>query len=336
MSKEESKTDTKEHQELISLGKSADVGAFDKNLAVIDKRFGDGQEYDLFRIKNEIETLGNTATQVMLELGRRFILIKEHEKPGNYMKALDDLGYKPRVVQKIMQAALKFGDAPTLAHLGKSKLFELMTEDDEIIEELKETGSIGDLELDDIERMSIRELRHELKLRNKKFEKLSREHAEKIEEVNALEDMKQQAVAGSEYPSWVSLMRKEVPVYAEEASADIDSIANLSATYLENVFHHKEKADVFNNAAVYPALAHLASIASHALATFHSLCESHTINPEDIASFVVPMEADELALIDGAVEQMMHKRRSSEQARIDSYRQSGAVSFKAGRPAKHA
>ncbi|MFT8210575.1 MAG: helix-turn-helix domain-containing protein, partial [Symbiopectobacterium sp.] len=52
---------------------------------------------------------------------------------------------------------------PALGMLGKTKLFELMTEDDEDLAELAEGGTIAGLTLDEIDRMSVRELRATLR-----------------------------------------------------------------------------------------------------------------------------------------------------------------------------
>lgn len=59
---------------------------------------------------------------------------------------------------KYLSPALK-PNVPTLAHLGKAKLFELMTEDDEELAELADGGTVAGLTLDDVDRMSVRELR---------------------------------------------------------------------------------------------------------------------------------------------------------------------------------
>ncbi len=63
---------------------------------------------------------------------------------------------------KYLSPALK-PNVPTLAHLGKAKLFELMTEDDEELAELADGGTVAGLTLDDVDRMSVRELRRALR-----------------------------------------------------------------------------------------------------------------------------------------------------------------------------
>lgn len=64
-----------------------------------------------------------------------------------------------------MQAAVKFTGpkASALAHLGKTKLLELMSEDDDDLDALAEGGTLAGHTLDEIDRMSSRELREALR-----------------------------------------------------------------------------------------------------------------------------------------------------------------------------
>ena len=68
-----------------------------------------------------------------------------------------------------MQAALKFSapalesKRPALAVLGRAKLFELMNEDDDVLENLVDGGTVAGLELDDVQAMSLRELQEALR-----------------------------------------------------------------------------------------------------------------------------------------------------------------------------
>lgn len=135
-------------------------------LIEIDKRFSDGLPYDQQRVINECRFYMAQSAEAMLEAGKRLILLKEHEAHGEFTYIVtEQLGINERVARRMMQAAFKYNSPQleakrtTLAALGKAKLFELMAEDDEELAALAEGGSVAGLTLDDIDRMSTRELR---------------------------------------------------------------------------------------------------------------------------------------------------------------------------------
>ncbi|PHM24607.1 DUF3102 domain-containing protein [Xenorhabdus ehlersii] len=136
----------------------------------IMEQFGDGLPYDCNRIVHEAKFYMAQSAEAMLEAGKRLIILKENEPHGEFVDIVrDQLGLEPRIAQKMAQAALKFlspgleAKAKTFSLLGRSKLYELMLEDDEELSELAEGGTVAGLTLDDIDRMSVRELRKALR-----------------------------------------------------------------------------------------------------------------------------------------------------------------------------
>lgn len=111
------------------------------------------------------------SAEAMLEAGKRLILLKENEDHGTFSAIVEEkMGIQPRVARKMMQAAVKYLSNPALAAktpklslLGKSKLYEMMVMDDDDLIQLSEGGSVAGLALDDIDRMSIRELKTALR-----------------------------------------------------------------------------------------------------------------------------------------------------------------------------
>ena len=102
------------------------------------------------------------------------------------MARLDVLGMEVNVAGRFIGAATRFSKSPTSANLIKaignqSKLFEMLVLDDEQIEELELTGQTGELKLDDIASMSVKELR--ANLREARSEKMSVDH--RLGNVNA-------------------------------------------------------------------------------------------------------------------------------------------------------
>ena len=132
--------------------------------------YGDGLPYERFGWVLRGQGLCAQLTENMLEFGKVLIVIKEHEPHGEFLNILEkDFDLTPRSAQRLMKAAAKFlsprlqSNATALSHLGKTKLLELMSEDDDDLAELAEGGTLLGMDMDDIERMSSRELRKTLR-----------------------------------------------------------------------------------------------------------------------------------------------------------------------------
>jgi len=106
----------------------------------------------------------------MFELGRALIVIKEHTPHGRFAEIAEkEFGLGRRESQRLMNATLRFIDPkmkqaqPKLMALGKSKLLELLVEEDDTLLELADGGDINGHTLDDIDRMTRNELRAALR-----------------------------------------------------------------------------------------------------------------------------------------------------------------------------
>lgn len=128
--------------------------------------------YDRERVVQEASFYMARSAEAMLEAGKRLIVLKEHEPHGEFLAIVQErLQMSPRTAQVMMQAAVKYLDpqitskaqAPALLALGKTKLIELMTEELDDLSSLAEGGTLAGLDLDDIQRMSSRELREKLR-----------------------------------------------------------------------------------------------------------------------------------------------------------------------------
>lgn len=108
--------------------------------------------------KDAIRRIGTA----IFELGGYLLLLKEACAHGGFLPALERLGLEPRAAQRYMVIAKRFANASTSTYLegaGMSKLVELLPLDNEQLEELTEFGQTGELALDDVVRMSVKELR---------------------------------------------------------------------------------------------------------------------------------------------------------------------------------
>lgn len=129
----------------------------------------------------------------MFELGRALIIIKEHTPHGRFAEiAEQEFGLGRRESQRLMNATLRFMDPKMkqaqsqLMKLGKSKMLELLVEGDDTLLELAEGGEINGNTLDDVDRMTVKELRVALRESRETAEAKDKVIADKNKKVDEL------------------------------------------------------------------------------------------------------------------------------------------------------
>lgn len=114
-------------------------------------------------IQRDIAANMRRSVEACLEVGRGLRVLKEACEHGNFILRLEAIGLDDRVARRFMESAVRFTNRVTSPVLtaagGQSKLFEMLVLDDDQIEELELTGQTGELALDDVASMSVRELR---------------------------------------------------------------------------------------------------------------------------------------------------------------------------------
>ncbi len=140
-------------------------------------------------IQRDISANMRRSVEACLEVGRGLAVLKVACGHGNFVARLDVLGIDRKVAAKFMQSATKFSNVSSTRHLtdaigSQTKLFEMLVLDDEQIEELELTGQTGELKLDDIATMSVKELRSALRETREDLEQ-SRKRSAKLAEDNA-------------------------------------------------------------------------------------------------------------------------------------------------------
>ncbi|HBM0245191.1 DUF3102 domain-containing protein [Salmonella sp. NW805] len=176
---------------------SVELNEISQHRVAIMEQFGEGLPYDRSRIVNETKFYMTQSAEAMLEAGKRLVILKDAEPAGDFEKICEEqLNIPKTTAYRLAQAAIKFtspkleSSFPTLGMMGKSKLFELMTEDDEELAELAEGGTVAGLTLDDIDRMSVRELRKALRESKEDLSASRKLNAEKSQEINELKETK--------------------------------------------------------------------------------------------------------------------------------------------------
>jgi len=205
-----------------------------QNAAAVAEMVGYDLPYNRERIVQEARFYMGQSAEAMLEAGKRFLVLKENEDHGSFLEVVEQqLGMEVRVVQKMMQAAAKYltnpalgSNAKALSHLGKTKLYEMMVMDDDSLAELAEGGTVAGLKLDDVERMSTRELKAALREAQATAEATDRVLSQKNKKIDQLQATLERKKAESSPEEWAWGPHRRALLDAGE------SIANFAQTEL--------------------------------------------------------------------------------------------------------
>ncbi|RYC42837.1 DUF3102 domain-containing protein [Pectobacterium zantedeschiae] len=206
------------------------LNALTEHRMQVMSQFGDGLPYERDRIVHETKFYMAQSAEAMLEAGKRLVILKECEPHGDLVDIIEnDLGLPYRTAARMMQASAKYlspalkSNVPALAHLGKTKLFELVTESDDDLIELAEGGTVAGMTLDDIDRMTSRELKaalREARETNTAQQRVLTDKNQKIDDLTTKLDKKSR-IQPPPPDQEAEKLRKEVSAIAFEAEAAI-------------------------------------------------------------------------------------------------------------------
>lgn len=152
---------TIDHEALDQAGQAMTAQA--ARISVIDQQYGIDAQYNLDAYIARIRRNVAETAERLIEMGLLLIQIREREAQGTFHTALDQIGIGVRFAQRAMQTAAKLHDLPNLQRLGVSKVLELVSEDDEVLAELDNGGTLAGKTFDELDRMSVRELKNTLR-----------------------------------------------------------------------------------------------------------------------------------------------------------------------------
>lgn len=176
-------------------------------------------------IQRDISANMRRSVEACLEVGRGLRVLKAACDHGDFMTRIDALGIDPSVGRRFMETAVKFTKRATSHVLtssagSQSKLFEMLVLDDDQLEELELTGQTGELSLDDVATMSVKELR--AALRETRAEKDANEQL--LEKKNAKIDQLERAqkrIAKLPPDEAMVALKKEASAIAADAEGAI-------------------------------------------------------------------------------------------------------------------
>ena len=198
-------------------------------------------------LEDEIRFYQQRSIEAVLELGKRLLILKEITPHGEFTKRIEMLGISKRTAQRFMSVVLKYSKTTTLSLLEKSgngsKLLELMVLDDDDIDVIDNGGSIGDVSLDSIETMTVRELKkalREAKADNDAKDQLVQKKDQKINELDA-------KVTKLESPAQIK-KRAETEQQAIEKAA-LETLSTESIIFLNSLMRYQNSInDVLDTA----------------------------------------------------------------------------------------
>lgn len=176
------------------------------SMEVMDK-FSNGEAYNETVWIERGRFAVRQTMEGMFELGRALIIIKEHTPHGRFAEIAEkEFGLGRRESQRLMNATLRFIDPkmkqaqPKLMTLGKSKLLELLVEDDDTLLELAEGGEVNGNTFDDVDRMTVKELRVALRESRETAEAKDKVIADKNKKVDELAEKLSKKQTGVKEP----------------------------------------------------------------------------------------------------------------------------------------
>ena len=194
-----SKQEVIEHDTLTVAANNAAL-----NSVRVMEQWGNGEAYNEDRWIERGRQAMRQTVEGMFELGRVLIVLKEHMTWEKFADVCEVFGMSARAAQQLTQATRRFATPQMqkaqskLMELGKSKLLELLVEEDEAIVDLADGGDINGHTLDDVERMTVRELRAALRESRETAEAKDKIIADKNKKVDELAEKLAKKQTGKE------------------------------------------------------------------------------------------------------------------------------------------
>ena len=119
-------------------------------------------------LEDEIRFFQRRSVEAVLETGKRLLLLKEVAGHGKFMERLEGIGIGYELAKKFMAATLKFSKrysntVLTAPGMSQTKLLELLVLDEGEIEALNNGETVRGIVIDEIERLSVSELKAKLR-----------------------------------------------------------------------------------------------------------------------------------------------------------------------------
>ena len=209
---------------------------------MVMEQWGNGETYNEERWIERGRQAVRQTMEGMFELGRALIILKEHTEHGRFMEIVkSQFGIGHAETARLMSATQRFATpqmqkaAPKLMDLGKSKLLELLVEEDVTLVGFAEGEEVNGMTLDDVDRMTVRELRVALRESRETAEAKDKVIADKNKKVDELAEKLAKKQKGAKEPK------------AEDVGSDLlMMLSSLEVSIRSQVSRLKELFDQLN------------------------------------------------------------------------------------------
>lgn len=193
-------------------------------------------------IQRDVAANMRRSVEACLEVGRGLQVLKKACGHGEFGPRLDALGIEAPVASRFMTAAIKFSSLPSSAALVKaigsqSKLIEMLVLHNDDLAELELNGQTGELSLDDVATMSVKELRKALRETREDKKALAQVNADKnakIDELSAALAKKPKVIVVQPVEE-AKQLRQEVVATAYEVESTLQGTLRKAFTDLEQL-----------------------------------------------------------------------------------------------------
>lgn len=284
--------------------------------------------------------LENEAAVNMAKRGFIYLMLKERLPHGEFIKGLENIGVAARRARYAMTVAQMLTALPpaktkSLIHIAGSKLIELARIPIETLEEL--TGS-GELNLDEVDTMSVRELKAEVR---KLKSDVVKEQALRENTEMDLEELHLQIDAGEkhkgEWPATVARARLESSALTDQSLTCIDDMEQLFEALLtgDDLPHNDPaKLDMYVGAGASTLFVNLQAIQAKTHRLLGLLISNTSETDLPTGAEEMPLLSDEeIQAIISQRSTMLAIHRAGADARENARQSSGAIKRKRGRPA---
>ncbi len=199
----------------------------------------------------------------IFELGGYLLMLREGCERGHFLPALERLGLSTSAAYRYMSVAQRFSKLPTLGSLEKAgvvKLVEMLPLDDEQIEELTELGQTGELALDDVATMSVKQLRAAVRKERTVRQRQEEVNKELNAEVVQLK-LDKKVVAHTDWPEALAPVTDQVAAAGRKLAT---ALSELEACRIA-IFAAGEPLSDADRTSFEAALAHVAGVYQEAL-----------------------------------------------------------------------
>lgn len=215
-------------------------------------------------IQRDISANMRRSVEACLEVGKGLRVLKEACAHGNFMARLDVLNIDDGVARKFMHAATKFSKRSSTTVLkainSQTKLFEMLVLDDDQMDELELSGQTGELHLDDVATMSVKELR--TKLRQERVEKQRlKAVADELNAESVQLKLKGKVVAHTDWPAALEPVTDQVAAAGRKLATAMSELETCRIT----IFEHAQTLGDDVRPSFEAALVHVAEVYEAAL-----------------------------------------------------------------------